>query len=101
MTGPPVITFHTFPARRRLRVDVVVMPVFHCGLCGRVSTESACTCHVGKRAIEVVAYLEKAMRKLQADHPDTPVTWPDGKGGTHYQTIEDWVAWHLAEARDI
>jgi hypothetical protein len=59
-------------------------------LCGRVSTESACTCHVGKRAIEIVT-----------DHPETPVTWPDGKGGTRYQTIEDWVSWHLAEARDI
>ena len=47
------------------------------------------------RAVNAVAYIEKAMRQLAADHPDTPVTWPDGTGLTRYQTIEDWVAWHI------
>ena len=39
--------------------------------------------------------LKKAMRQLRADHPNTPVSWPDRQFGTRYQTIEDWVAYHL------
>lgn len=53
-----------------------------------------------EKAIHAVTVMEKAMRQLQADHPDTPVSWPNGEGSTTYRTIEDWVDYVIDKARN-
>ena len=52
-----------------------------------------------EKAIYAVTVMEKAMRQLQLDHPDTPVTWPRDDGTTTYRTIEDWVCFVFDRAR--
>lgn len=50
---------------------------------------------VAKNDSQRVEMLKKAMLQLKADHPDTEITWP-ADGLTRYQTIEDWVDYHLS-----
>lgn len=44
--------------------------------------------------------LEKAIRQLAHDHPDTPVSWPCN-GRTCYQDIHDWASYVLNGVEEV
>ena len=51
------------------------------------------------RAIEIVSVIEKCLRQLQLDNPDSLASWPNESGTTTYRTIEDWVDYVIDKAR--
>lgn len=51
------------------------------------------------KAADAVSIMEKALRQLQADNPDSLASWPNDDGSTTYRTVEDWVDYVLDKAR--
>lgn len=51
------------------------------------------------KAIEYAASLEKSIRQLQQDNPDSLASWPNEQGTTTYRTIEDWADYVIDKAK--
>lgn len=51
-----------------------------------------------EKSINAVSFLEKSMRQLQLDNPDSFASWPQCRI-TMYRTIDDWVDYVLSEVR--
>jgi hypothetical protein len=54
---------------------------------------------VAKKAIDAVSVMEKCLRSLQLECPDSHAIFLDDNGHTRYQTVNEWVEYVLEKAR--
>lgn len=50
--------------------------------------------------INAIAIMEKALRELQLNNPDSHAQWEDESGETHYKSIDEWVEYVLYRVRN-
>ena len=52
------------------------------------------------RAIDAAEILEDGLRHLQMEAPDATVSWLDGKGFMHWNTLSQYVDHVIKEAKE-